>query len=107
MGESAPSFADAVAQLRILFYRGSSKMIRSVRWYRRSVLVFVFAYGLANSLALADTIYRETFGRPDGAAGNISNTLADWARFNAAGTLAGVNGISGDGTSGKPNNLAN
>ena len=54
-----------------------------------------------------EVIYRETFGRPDPAAGNISTNLFDWQRFNAAGTAEhGLTGVSSDST-GKPIDLAN
>jgi hypothetical protein len=54
-----------------------------------------------------DVIYRETFGRPDPATGNLSTNLFDWQRFNAAGTAGSqTTGVSSDST-GKPTDLAN
>jgi hypothetical protein len=56
----------------------------------------------------AAVIYRETYGRPDGATGNIGTSVFDWARFNMVGTVANIatSGVSSDGT-GKPTDLAN
>jgi hypothetical protein len=52
-------------------------------------------------------VYRETFGRPDPATGNVGPQNFDWHRWTAAGTLGGTtSGVSSDGV-GKPTDLAN
>ena len=68
---------------------------------------FVLAASLSSPAIAQDILYRETFGRPDPAAGNISTIMFDWMRFNAAGAVqTGANGVSSDST-GKPIDLAN
>lgn len=52
-------------------------------------------------------IYRETFGRTNGATGNLNPSLFGWQHFLATGNAeTGNNGISADGT-GKPIDVAN
>jgi hypothetical protein len=75
----------------------------------RSFCAALAALGLLNfcSLVQADVIYRETFGRPDPASGNLGPQLFDWARWNAAGGVGSTtSGVSSDGV-GKPTDLAN
>jgi hypothetical protein len=67
----------------------------------------VLAFGAAPTASAQDPLYRETFGRPDPATGNIATQLFDWQRFNLAGApVTGNSGVSSDGT-GKPIDLAN
>jgi hypothetical protein len=59
----------------------------------------------AGSIGNAQSVlYRETFGRPDPATGNLNTPLFDWQRFQPTGALAGGGGVSSDST-GKPIDL--
>ena len=52
-------------------------------------------------------IYRETFGRPDPATGNVGTVEFDWARWQTSGAAGATNsGVSSDGV-GKPTDLSN
>jgi hypothetical protein len=84
-----------------------NKMIR-VKFLKWPRLVFA-GVGLAITLAglevHADVIYRETFGRPNGSAGNINPTNFQWALF-----TNGIVRTDGYGISpniGNPTNVAN
>ena len=77
----------------------------------RSMRVALLASAMVSASLVSTSdgavLYRETFGRPDPAAGNLSTNLFDWQRFNAAGTNGSqTNGVSSDST-GKPTDLAN
>ena len=79
----------------------------SARSLRCAVMASGIVCASVATTGRGEVIYRETFGRPDPAAGNISTTLFDWQRFNAAGTAgAQTSGVSSDST-GKPTDLAN
>jgi hypothetical protein len=78
---------------------------------KRIVPVALLALIVPASLASAqDTLYRETFGRPD-LTGNQNLPRWGWQRFNAngaaSGTITGGGGVSGDGPGGLPTDLAN
>ena len=72
---------------------------------KRTLLLAALLGAHFSSTAIGQTVlYRETFGRPDPAAGNINTTLFDWQRFQPTGALAGGGGVSSDST-GKPIDL--
>jgi hypothetical protein len=79
----------------------------SARFFRSAVVASGILCASVASTSQAEVIYRETFGRPDPATGNITTNNFDWARYNADGTIATNNGgVSSDGV-GKPTDLAN
>jgi hypothetical protein len=71
---------------------------------RKLLLAAALLASLSSVAGAQGVVYRETFGRPDPATGNINTTLFDWQRFQPTGALAGGGGISSDGT-GKPTDL--
>src|SRR5688572_7790889 len=79
----------------------------SACFFRRAAVASGILCASVASTSRGEVIYRETFGRPDPATGNLSTTLYDWQRFNAAGTAGSqTTGVSSDST-GKPTDLAN
>ena len=71
-------------------------------------LLAVLTLAFLGALPLrAEIIYRETFGRTNGATGNLNPSLFGWQHFLSSGNAeTGNNAISADGT-GKPIDVAN